>query len=315
MKLFKVFKSGLFSTIQDSGRIGYQNEGVVVSGAMDSFAHKVGNILVGNKQNSASLEITMMGPTLQALKDNVISICGANLSPKINGKLIGNWKTVKIKKDQILSFGQPVSGIRAYIAVSGGFSVSEVLNSYSTYAKGKIGGFNGRVLKEDDILEVNDPVKSKVGIGLSWTTIPDYNPDKPVRVILGPDTKRFTPNGIKTLLNSQYRVTNAADRMGYRLNGPTIKHKNGADIISDATNIGTVQVPKDGKPIILMSDHQTTGGYTRIANVISMDIPLIAQRYPGQTICFQETSIVKAQSLYKQQTKILDFLTLWINNI
>jgi antagonist of KipI len=314
MKIFKVIKSGLFSTIQDSGRIGYQNEGVVVSGAMDPFAHKVGNILVGNNRNSASLEITMMGPTLQVLKGSVISICGANLSPKIDGKPIANWKTVKIEKDQILSFGQPVNGIRAYIAVSGGFDVPEVLNSFSTYAKGKIGGFKGRTLNENDIIEANDPVKSKLGIGLSWEIIPDYDPKEPVRVIPGPNTSRFTPNGIKTFLNSQYRITNAADRMGYRLDGPPIKHIDNADIISDAANIGTVQVPKDGKPIILMSDHQTTGGYTRIANVISIDIPLIAQRYPGQTIYFKKISIEKAQSLYKQQVDFLDFLDPWINN-
>jgi antagonist of KipI len=314
MEIFKVLKSGLFSTIQDSGRTGYQNEGVVVSGAMDPFAHKISNILLGNNRNSASLEITMMGPTLQVLEDTVISICGANLSPKIDGKPVGKWKTLKIKKNQILSFGQPVNGIRAYISISGGFDVPEVLKSFSTYAKGKIGGFKGRTLKDGDILKANEPAKSKPGIGLSWEIIPNYDPNEPIRVILGPDTDRFTPNGIKTLLNSQYRITNAADRMGYRLDGPQIKHKNGADIISDAANIGTLQVPKDGKPIVLMSDHQTTGGYTRIANVISIDIPLIAQRYPGQSIFFKKISIEKAQSLHKQQIEFLDFLDPWLNN-
>ena len=313
MKIFKVLKPGLFSTIQDSGRIGYQSKGVVVGGAMDQFAYQTGNILLGNNRNSASLEITMMGPVLQALESCVISICGADLSPKIDKKTVGSWKTVKIEKDQILSFGKPINGIRTYIAISGGFSVPEVLKSSSTYVKGKIGGVNGRTLKDGDILYGKEQIKSRIGVGLAWEIIPDYDPKEPIRVIFGPDSDRFTAHATRTLLNSEYRITNAADRMGYRLDGPPIKHKTGADIISDATNVGTIQVPKDGKPIILMSDHQTTGGYTRIANVISIDIPLIAQRYPGQTIHFKKITIEKAQSLYKQQIEFLNFLDNWIN--
>ncbi|MCP4181223.1 MAG: biotin-dependent carboxyltransferase family protein [bacterium] len=311
MNIFKVIKPGLYSTIQDNGRYGYQQNGVVISGAMDQFAYKTGNIILGNNVNSASMEITMQGPELLALKTTVISICGANISPAVNGRPVGMWRTFQIEKDQMLTFGRPVNGIRAYISVSGGFDIPLTLNSTSTYVKGKIGGL-GRTLINGDILSSNTSANSKTGVGISRDYIPEYNLENKIRVICGPDLDSFTKEGIKTLFQSEYKITNSADRMGYRLEGPSIKHKNGADIISGAANTGTIQVPEDGKPIILMSDHQTTGGYTRIANVISVDIPLIAQRHPGQKICFEKISVEDAQTLYKEQSEYLNFLNKWI---
>ncbi|HJO91817.1 MAG TPA: biotin-dependent carboxyltransferase family protein [Victivallales bacterium] len=313
MNIFKVIKPGLYSTIQDSGRYGFQQNGVVISGAMDQFAYKTSNILLGNNPNSASLEITMQGPEFIAIKTTVISICGANISPSVDGKPVDLWKTFKIEKDQVLAFGRPINGIRAYISVSGGFDIPRTLGSSSTYVKGKIGGF-GRTLIKGDILSANTPLNSKIGVGVSRYYIPDYNSEVKIRVITGPDLDSFTKLGIKTFFQSEYKISNSADRMGYRLEGPSIKHKQGADIISGAANTGTIQVPEDGKPIILMSDHQTTGGYTRIANVISVDIPLIAQKHPGQNICFEETSVNEAQILYRQESEYLNFLNKWINS-
>ncbi len=303
MELFKVISPGLYSTIQDLGRYGYQKQGIVVSGAMDSFAIQAGNVFAGCLRNDAAIEITMMGPVLQALNNTIISICGANLSPMIDNTPIRMWCSQFIQKGQTLSFGKRENGMRAYICVSGGIQVDKLLNSSSTYAKGKMGGVEGRPLKANDILFGKETSinPNRIGLGLSDEFIPKYDPKDPIRVILGPDNKCFTKKGIRTFLNSTYKITNSADRMGYRLEGPIIEHKEKADIISDAINIGTIQVPKDGNPIILMSDRQTTGGYTRIANVISADIPLISQRFPGQTIKFEAISVERAQKQWKQE--------------
>ena len=303
MELFKVINPGLYSTIQDLGRYGYQQQGIVVSGAMDQFAIQAGNVFAGSLRNDAAIEITMMGPTLQAQNNAIISICGANLSPMIDNTPIRMWCSQYIGRGQVLSFGKRQSGMRAYICVSGGFDVIQFLNSSSTYVKGKMGGFEGRPLKVGDILygKKENIDTNRIGLGLADECIPTYNPEDPIRVILGPDDDCFTKKGIRTFLNSTYKISNSADRMGYRLEGPAIEHKSKADIISDAINLGTIQVPKDGNPIILMSDRQTTGGYTRIANVISADIPLIAQRFPGQTIKFEAITVEKTQKLWKQE--------------
>ena len=303
MELFKVISPGLYSTIQDLGRYEYQKQGIVVSGAMDQFAIQAGNVFAGSLRNDAAIEITMMGPTLQALNNTIISICGANLSPMIDNTPIRMWCSQFIRKGQVLSFGKRQNGIRAYICVSGGIQVDKLLNSSSTYVKGKMGGVEGRPLKANDILHGKEASinPSRVGLGLADEFIPQYNSEEPIRVILGPDDNCFTKKGIRTFLNSVYTITSSADRMGYRLEGPRIEHKEKADIISDAINVGTIQVPKDGNPIILMSDRQTTGGYTRIANVISADMPLLAQRFPGQTIKFEAITVEKAQKQWKQE--------------
>ena len=303
MELFKVINPGLYSSIQDLGRYGYQKQGIVVSGTMDQFAIQAGNVLAGSLRNDAAIEITMMGPTLQALHNTIISICGANLSPMIDNTPIRMWCSQFIGRGQVLSFGKRQNGMRAYVCVSGGIDVLKFLNSSSTYAKGKMGGYEGRPLEAGDLLHGKDKEidTNRVGLGLADEFVPTYNPEDPIRVILGPDNDCFTKKGIRTFLNSTYTISNSADRMGYRLEGPEIEHKSKADIISDAINLGSIQVPKDGNPIILMSDRQTTGGYTRIANVITADIPLIAQRFPGQTIKFKSITVEKTQKLWKQE--------------
>ena len=303
MELFKVINPGLYSTMQDLGRYGYQQQGIVVSGAMDQFAIQAGNVFAGSLRNDAAIEITMMGPTLEAQNNTIISICGSNLSPMIDNIPIRMWCSQFIGRGQVLSFGKRQNGMRAYICVTGGFDIPQLLNSSSTYVKGKMGGYEGRPLKVGDILhgKKDNIDTNRLGLGLADESIPTYNPEEPIRVILGPDDDCFTQKGIRTFLSSTYKISNSADRMGYRLEGPVIEHKSKADIISDAINIGTIQVPKDGNPIILMSDRQTTGGYTRIANVISADIPLIAQRYPSQTIRFEAITVEKTQELWKQE--------------
>ncbi len=239
---------------------------------MDSFPHRVSNLLVGNDLFEAVLEVTLLGPEIEFLEDCVIAITGGNLSPVINKKSINMWKSIHVKKGDILSFGQIKSGCRSYISFAGGIDVPLVMGSKSTYIKGKIGGYEGRSLISKDILKIGsskDNFKSLKGRTIHLKHKPIYTNEFEVRVILGPQDDYFTDKGINTFLSSQYVITNECDRMGYRLDGEKIEHIKGADIISDGIAFGAIQIPDNGKPIIMMADRQTTGGYTKIAHIIS----------------------------------------------
>ncbi|MEA3321435.1 MAG: biotin-dependent carboxyltransferase family protein [Bacillota bacterium] len=306
--LFQVMKPGLLTTLQDLGRTGYQEFGMVVAGAMDTFALQIGNLLVGNEKGEAALEVTIMGPELKALEDVVVAICGGNLSPKVNGKQAPMWKSFKVKKGELIEFGRPVEGARAYICVKGGFDVPVVMGSKSTYLKAQIGGLQGRALEKDDVLYGESSHQATIGRSIHPDEIPSYEKEMEIRVCLGPHLDVFHESSVETFLSSTYEVTPQSDRMGYRLKGPKIEHKNSADIISEAIPLGGIQVPADGSPILLMADRQTTGGYTRIATVISYDIPLLAQAQPGTSIRFREVSVEEAQALYLKRAKLFSVL-------
>ncbi|MFP7492905.1 biotin-dependent carboxyltransferase family protein [Terribacillus saccharophilus] len=307
-KLFQVVKPGLMTTIQDLGRTGYQEYGVVVAGAMDDYALQIANLLVGNSRGEAALEVTMMGPTLKVMKDAVIAITGGNLSPRVNGQPVAMWKSIAVKEGQLIEFGQPLEGIRAYISVAGGFGLPEVMGSKSTYLKAKIGGLNGRALEKEDVLYAGGDTQAVIGRSLHYDEIPKYKKELTVRVILGPHQDAFTEESIQTFLHSAYEITQQSDRMGYRLKGPELTHKTTADIISEAIPLGGIQVPANGQPIILMADRQTTGGYTRIATVISVDLPLLAQAVPGTVIRFEEISMNEAHEINRRKEKLLGIL-------
>ncbi|MFB1097477.1 biotin-dependent carboxyltransferase family protein [Terribacillus sp. JSM ZJ617] len=307
-KLFQVIKPGLLTTFQDLGRTGYQEYGVVVSGAMDDFSLQIANLLVGNKRDEAGLEVTMMGPALKVLDNAVIAITGGNLSPRVNGQPAPMWKSFAVKEGQLIEFGQPLEGIRSYISVAGGFDLPAVMGSNSTYLKAKIGGLNGRALEKEDILYGTENPHAATGRSLHYDEIPKYQKEVTARVILGPHQDAFTDEAIKTFLSSSYEITPQSDRMGYRLKGPELSHKITADIISEAIPLGGIQVPANGQPIILMADRQTTGGYTRIATVISADIPLLAQAAPGAHVRFKEVGMDEAQDLYFEKQKIVSVL-------
>ncbi|WP_067726100.1 5-oxoprolinase subunit C family protein [Oceanobacillus damuensis] len=312
-KLFEVIKSGLATSVQDLGRTGYQQYGVVVSGAMDSFALQVANLLVGNHRNEAGLEVVIMGPELRVLEETVLAICGADLSPKLDGKPVANWKSFKAKRGQHLTFGQPQSGSYTYIAVAGGIKTSSVMGSKSTYVKAGIGGFEGRYLQNDDRLdagEANEPLGKLSGRGLSDSLVPDYRSQKKIRVIPGPDQQAFSEEEFEKFCTSTFTMTAQSDRMGYRLEGPEISHLNGADIISDAILPGAIQVPANGQPIILLADRQTTGGYTRIATVITVDLPYVVQKMSGSELQFEAMSVEEAQQLYVEREILLRNLSL-----
>lgn len=306
--LFEVKKTGLFTTVQDLGRTGYQQYGVVVAGAMDPFALQVANLLVGNKRNEACLEVAKIGPTLKVLKDTVICICGANLSATIDGKKLPLWKSVRIKANQMLEFGRPVAGSYAYIAIAGGIDVPMVMGSKSTYTKANLGGYHGRPLEKGDIVKTIDQpidIDPLTGRGLVNKHIPSYDKERAVRVILGPDDDAFTEESKRVFLSTKFKISPQSDRMGYRLKGPKLAHEQHADIISDAIVPGTIQVPASGNPIILLADRQTSGGYTRIATVISVDLPYVAQLSPNDSISFKQVTIEEAQAFFVQQEKVL----------
>jgi antagonist of KipI len=306
--LFRVEKPGLLTTIQDAGRTGYQQYGIVVGGAMDRFSLHIANILVGNPPNEAALEVTLVGPTLEALADTVISICGANLSPTVNGERVPLWKSFLVKTGQKIEFGKPIEGARAYISVAGGFDVPLVMGSKSTDLKAAIGGGNGRALEKNTMLYGIDGDFSKRRRSLNIAEIPQYPKELTIRVVLGPHLQAFPSSTIELFLSSTYTISTQSDRMGYRLKGPRLVHKSSADIISEAIPLGGIQVPDNGEPIILMADRQTTGGYTRIATVISTDIPKLAQATTGCSVRFTAVSVEEAQQIYLEENRFIRML-------
>lgn len=299
MGSIEVIKPGMYTTIQDGGRFNHQKSGVPVSGAMDLFSLKTANMLVGNREDEACFEITLIGPQLRFEGDTLLAITGGDMSPKLNGQDVDMWSTLRVSCGDVLSFGALKCGCRSYMAVAGGIEVPVVLGSKSTYARGKIGGFEGRALRQGDNIKTGSCTNTRILIKLPEDLIPIYKNETTIKVILGPQEEYFTQEGIQTFLNSIYTVTNEADRMGYRMDGPGIAHKNGADIVSDGIAPGSIQVPGHGFPIIMMADRQTTGGYTKIATVITPDINLIGQAKPGDKISFKAISIQEAHDEYE----------------
>lgn len=313
----RVIRPGLLTTIQDIGRYGMQKYGVIVSGAMDFFALRVSNILVGNEEGEAALEITMIGPEIQFEEDALIAICGGNLSPKVNGVEIHEWRPIFIKKGSVLAFERPRSGFRAYLAIAGGLDIPIVMKSRSTYLRAGIGGFHGRSLKEGDVLRLKPLSKKavrrirylhgKLETGsfaasewyISTDILPDYQPNPIVRAIRGGQFHWFSEESRRLFFTEEFQVTPQSDRMGYRLSGKKLQLSKQQELISEAVTAGTVQVPSDGNPIVLMADRQTTGGYPKIAQVITADLPILAQVRPGAKIRFQEIGLEDAQSLLR----------------
>ena len=306
MKAFQAVKPGLFTTVQDLGRYGFLRYGVPISGAMDTFSLVAANLLVGNSQNDACLETTLIGPELQALVPTQIAVTGGSCSPKINDQSIPMWQTVNVQEGDVLSFDRMENGCRAYIALRGGIDVPLMLGSRSTYVRGGFGGTAGRQLKVGDAIESFKVSPIKTRYALLNELIPQFTSNAVVHVILGPQDNMFTDEGIETFLSNSYKTTLESDRMGYRLNGPLIEHKGKADIVSDALLPGAVQVPKDGKPIVIMRDAQTTGGYPKIAVVASSDLCLLGQAKPNDVIEFSKVTIRQAQKKGNEYSKMLN---------
>ncbi|PRY09951.1 antagonist of KipI [Pontibacter ummariensis] len=320
----KIISPGLLTTIQDTGRHGYQKDGMVVSGAMDAVALRIANILAGNEENEAALEITMMGPKIVFEEDVLLALTGGDLSASIDDAPVKMWRPVLVRKGSTLAFGKPVKGCRAYLAVSGGFDLPKVMGSYATYLRAGVGGFGGRALKAGDLVpckgptpkamqlmaELTDSAIGKTHAQVAFTfdprLFPAYEENPTIRALKGPEYDQFTENSQNYIWNEKFLVTPQSDRMGYRLLGMTLALKEEAELVSSAVSFGTVQVPVEGNPIVLMADHQTTGGYPRIVQVISADFSKLAQVPPGKSVRFTEVSLDEAHQLYMNQEKSIE---------
>ncbi len=298
---------GLLSLIQDGGRSGSQRYGVSVSGAIDSEAFVVGNLLVGNEPNAAAIEVTFGGAEFEFLDDSVVAITGGDLQPALDGTPLLTWESFLAPAGSVLSLAAPKSGMRSYVAIDGGVDTRPAVGSRSTHVSSRLGGLDGGPLKAGDAvpLGIRETVATP-GAQLSPELRPELGRELTVRVIRGPQDEQFTPAGFHTFFSSQFVVTESSDRQGLRLDGPEIESVDGRfDIISDAVVFGAVQVPGDGKPIVLMADSQTTGGYAKIGVVASVDLPLLAQAAPGTVIRFEEIDISTAQRHLRERTKKL----------
>lgn len=304
-EVFEVIKPGPLTTVQDQGRYGYQHYGVPVAGAMDGFALRVANFLADNREDAACLEITLMGLKLRVLANTIIAVTGGDLAPRINGDPLTMWQSVAVTKGDVISFAWARKGCRTYLSVAGGIDVPPVMGSRATYVKSGIGGFEGRALKSGDRLKNGIFNQLKPGLKLPPEFTPLYKTSNTLRVILGPQDDYFTGEGIQTLLNSEYTISNEADRVGYRLIGPVIKHKAGADIISDGIPMGAIQVPGSGLPIVLLADRQTTGGYPKIATAVTVDIPRLGQAKPGDKLRLKSVTISEARVLLQEYEDML----------
>ncbi len=298
MEALEVVRPGLLATVQDLGRFGYQKFGVPTSGAVDQAAFRAANLLVDNEEGAAALEATGEGPVLRACADLAVAIVGADMEPLVDGRPVESDAAIDIRIGQLLELRRARRGLRAYLAVAGGIDVPPMLGSRSTCLPAAFGGYHGRPLRRGDLLAVGSAGTRRLAVaGRSlppgwWSGVGDV---LTLRVILGPQDDQFTGEGIRALLTGTYRVMPEMDRMGVRLQGPPIAHRAGADIISDSTPLGAVQVPADGQPIILLADRQTTGGYTKIAVVIREDTYRLAQATPGQAIRFRRISMPEAR--------------------
>lgn len=305
MEVFRVLEPGIYTTVQDKGRYGYQQFGIPISGAMDQFAYRVANLLVGNPEDAAVLEITVFGPRLEVLAEADIAVTGAEMPISVNDRPVEGWASIRVKPGDVVSIKQVSSGCRAYLAVTGGIDVPVVMGSRSTYVGGKLGGYQGRPLAKGDLLARGPGEPLRAPRRLPPDLIPEYPSEVLLRAVPGPQDDYFD-EGLKVFFGSEFRVSTKADRMGYRLEGPVVAHREGVpqSIISEPSVPGGVQIPPDGQPIVLLLE-QTVGGYTKIATVVSADISRVAQAKPGERVRFEEVDLETAYRIVREREELL----------
>jgi antagonist of KipI len=306
--VLRVEKPGLFTTIQDLGRPNAMPSGVPTGGAMDRFAHRAANLLAGNDEGAATLECTLSGPVLIALRPCLIAITGADFDPHVNGEAAPMWTGVFLSEGDELKFAGRRWGARAYIAVAGGVAGDRWLGSLSTSLLVARGGMHGRPLSAGNVIAITGAPTTPAIAGhhIKPEVRPRYD-DRALPAIPGPHIGRLSPEGRKAFFGSAFGVSRDADRMGYRLEGPVLE-VSGDELLSFGLVGGAVQVPRSGNPILLMADHQTAGGYPVVATVATAAMPIAAQLLPGDEMRFAEVTIEAALRMRAAQRAALDSL-------
>ncbi len=309
MAALTIRKPGLLTTVQDAGRWGRQHEGVPVAGPMDPFAHRAANAMVGNAPDAATLEITLVGPELVASEARPIAVTGAVFELMVEGRAVASGGPVVLPAGAVLTFGRRLEGARAYLAVAGGIDVPPLLGSRATHLLSGMGGLEGRALRAGDEVPIGERPPS--GAVSRRVRGPAITRPAIVRVLRGPQDDVFAEGALDRLQSAPYVVTPESDRTGYRLDGPALPTRAGPAFISEATPIGSLQVPASGQPILLMADRQTTGGYPKIATVIAADLGVAGQLAPGDTVRFQVCSRQEALTALIARERELLALDAW----
>ena len=305
----KIISPGPHTTIQGVRRVGYQDIGIPASGPLDPVSLRLGNALVGNLPDTPGLELLLQGPMCEVVAESVrIALVGCSASIEMRShpsRRVPAGQSVRLTQGDVFRIGPLVDSACAYIAVEGGLATAPVLGSPSTYVRGAIGGLEGRRLQKGDSVPLaSATVDARDELALAEPFDPGF--DQPVRVVLGPQDDYFTDRGLDTFLSALYTVSPQADRMGFRLDGPTIEHANDYNIVSDGVVSGSIQVPGTGLPIVLMVDNQTTGGYPKIATVVSADLPVVGRRRPGRTMRFVAVDVLEAERLRRRQEAVIE---------
>ena len=301
-----VIKPGMLTTVQDAGRWGFQSRGVPVAGPMDPVSHRLANALVGNDRGAATLEVTLLGPELEFDDERLVAVAGAEFVLTLDGRAVPSNAPFIVSAGSHLRFGARGRGARAYLAVSGGIDVPPTLGSRSTHLVSAMGGMHGRAVAAGDRLPLGDAARLEGTVlppQAATLTLPDHHAR--LRVLPGPQVEYFSAGALDVLQSAPYTVAQQSDRMGFRLDGPRLAHAAGADIISDATPLGVLQVPASGQPILLMADRQTTGGYPKIATVIAADIAVAGQLGPADQITFTVCTPAEAMAALIAQERAL----------
>lgn len=285
----RVLRPGMLTTVQDLGRRGHRADGVPLSGAADAVALRIANWLVGNSEEAAVLEFTLVGPELELTSDTVVALGGADFG------VLPRWQPIRVAAGTRLKFEAAREGCRGYLAVAGGFEIASVLGSASTCLRAGFGGVEGRALREGDVLRISAQSRRVDGHWrIDERILPRYSPSPTIRIVRGAQERDF----FEMLLTQEFAVTPRSDRMGLRLSGRRSSEQPTVELLSSAVVPGTIQVPPDGQPIVLMTDAQTIGGYPQAAHVITVDLPIVGQLRPGDRVRFCEVSLTEAQKLF-----------------
>lgn len=301
---------GLYTTVQDGGRFGYQRYGMPVSGAMDVYSMQLANWLVGNHSGAACLEATLTGPDIYFDDTCLVAVCGAGMTPVVNGKDMAVYQTIMVKAGDLLSFKPQDYGCRMYIAFSGGVDAEQIMGSRSTCLPCELGGWKGRSLQRGDVIPLGSISSNGPGMKrVPDVLVPAYSQPCILRILPGPEVGRLSFEGLRNLMTTAFVVDTNSDRMGYRLAGlPVGLCRSGHEIVSSGIVFGTIQVPANGQPIIMTADRQTTGGYARIAVVSTIDHTLLAQLRPGDDVSFSEIRVDEANMLLQHRNQLVDKL-------